>query len=229
MLKRQPQFIEAAEKNKNKELVIIRDGKAISSHFPCSLIKNERLTLKYIKVVGKPKKPILRQRKGPSGELVMFHVRVKGGKNVVKIMRNPVLQTLVQEITVYAYKGEKVKHALKRDGRFLDIIFKKTCELSHTSTEVTTDMSSLVDDLDGENFKITLLNKSAPPDSQPGSLDDAYVMQNEAQIPDADGNQSPSQLATTTESGNYNKIHNTEKMQSHLSLQVNLVVKGMKT
>lgn len=226
---RKLRFKEVAEKSKKKELVIIRDGKAISSHFPCSLIKNEHLTLKYITAVDEPKKPVLPKRKGPSGELLMFHVLVKGGRNVVNIMRNPALKKVVQEITVYAYKGEKVKHALKRDGRFLDVIFKKTCELSHKSTEVTTDMSNPVDDLDGEIFQITLFSKSAPPDSQPDSLDDAYVMQNEAQIPDSVGNQGPSQLSTTTESGNDNEIHNSKKMQRHLSLQVKVVVKEMST
>ncbi|KAF7663549.1 hypothetical protein LDENG_00208000 [Lucifuga dentata] len=56
-LKRSPEFKNIAEKNKGKELIIVRNGKAISSHFPCCLIQqDERLTVKYIKAADKPKK-----------------------------------------------------------------------------------------------------------------------------------------------------------------------------
>lgn len=197
VLKRSTQFNTYAKKNQIKELVIIRDGKAISSHFPCSLIKDEELTLKYIKTsqnLGKPKPA--------KNSDMMFHVAVRGGKNVVRIMRNPEIKTVTQDVTVYACKGEKVKHALKRDGRFLDVIFKKTCLLSHTSTEATTEMSDLVDKLEDEKFQIIELSKSSPPDSQPSSLDDAYLMPDEGQMSDSDGRQDPSQVTSTTESGN---------------------------
>uniref|UniRef100_A0A672HEU0 Serine protease n=1 Tax=Salarias fasciatus TaxID=181472 RepID=A0A672HEU0_SALFA len=158
---------------RSAELVIVRDGKAISSHFPCSLIKNERLTVKYVKATDKPKKAVSFSarlpRKAPTRELVMFHVLAKGGKNVVRIMRNPALKTKVQEVTVYAYKGEKVKYALRRDGRFLNTIFKKTCALANISTEVNTEMSNLVDGLEGKTFQIIMLNKSSPSSQQPST------------------------------------------------------------
>uniref|UniRef100_A0A3Q3WJL1 Serine protease n=1 Tax=Mola mola TaxID=94237 RepID=A0A3Q3WJL1_MOLML len=125
-LKRSSLFREVVAKNKNKELVILREGKAISSHCPCSVIKNDQLIVKYIKPVDKYQQSRPPQRVRPSGEFVLFHVCVKGGKNIVRIMRNPALKTDIDEITVYAYKGEKVKHALKRDGRLEDIVFKKT-------------------------------------------------------------------------------------------------------
>ncbi|XP_051256771.1 serine protease FAM111A isoform X3 [Dicentrarchus labrax] len=248
LLKRSPQFKEIAEKNKNKELVIVREGKAISSHFPCSLIKNERLTVKYVKAVDREKQslggycdPVVLRRKGPSSELVMFHVQTKGGTNVAKIMRNPAIKIEFQKITVYAYKGEKVKQALKRDGRLRDIVFKKNCALSHKSTDVTTEMSSLVDDLDGKTFKIILLNKSTPPESQPGSLDDAYMIQNESLNSESDRNQDPPQESATTESVNSNtpkeklKVNDNmtaernQIMQQHLSSQFKGLIKGLKT
>ncbi|XP_078028651.1 serine protease FAM111A-like isoform X2 [Epinephelus lanceolatus] len=251
LLKRNSEFRRIAEKNKNKELVIVRDGKAISSRFPCSLIKNDPLTIKFIKAVDHPKQSVggSVQRKRPSGELVMFHVRTKGGKKVVNIMRNPALKTDFSEMTVYAYKGEKVRKALRRDGRLKDVVFKKNCVLSHTSTDANTGMSSLVDDLDGETFKIILLNKSNPPESQPDSQDDAYVMQNEAEISDCNGNPDPSKQPTTTAesvndsipkkkpklNGNMapeiilHEIPNSKKTQCHLSSQFQDVVKGKKT
>ncbi|TNN66441.1 Protein FAM111A [Liparis tanakae] len=178
-----PRFREIVGKNKKKELVIVRDGKAISSHCPCSLIgKDEKLTIKYVKAVNKPKQIVTGsdrcQRKGPPSELVMFHLMTTGGENLqTKIMINLALNKCIDEITVYAYKGETVKQALKRDGRLGNELFTKNCELSNKSTEVTTEMSSLVDDLDGKTFKIILLNRDRPPDSQPSSLEDAPLEQ----------------------------------------------------
>uniref|UniRef100_G3QB00 Si:ch1073-475a24.1 n=1 Tax=Gasterosteus aculeatus TaxID=69293 RepID=G3QB00_GASAC len=81
-----------------------------------------------------------------------------------RIMRNPELEKKdIDTITVYAYKGEKVKYALKRDGRLLDVVFKRNCALLNTNTEETTEMSDLVHDHDGEIYKIVLLNLSSPP------------------------------------------------------------------
>lgn len=185
-LKRSGQFLKTAEKNKEKELVIKMDGKAISPHFPCALIKNAgRLTVKYVKAVEQPKKPVgayvsLCRNKLPS-ELVVFHVLTKGGKNIVKIMKNPSLTAMSHEITIYAYKSEKVKRALKRDGRLLCSIFKKNIVLSNKSTGVKTELSNLVDELNDETFQIILLDKSSPPQSLSGSLEDAYVVLNEDQ------------------------------------------------
>ncbi|XP_074466328.1 serine protease FAM111A-like isoform X3 [Sebastes fasciatus] len=245
LLKRSAQFNEIAKKNNNKELVIVRDGKAISSHFPCSLIKNELLSVKYVKAVDKPKQPESK-RKGPSGDLVTFHLLTKGGKNVVEIMRNTALKKF-HELTVYAYKDEKVKQALRRDGRLLNTVFKKNCALSHKITESTTEMSSLVDELDGKTFKIILLNKSSPPASQPGSLDDAYMVQTGSQRSVSDENQDPQQQSSTTESVDDNtpkkkpkldgnkapekmlcEIRNSKTMQNRPVSEFRDLVKGMK-
>uniref|UniRef100_A0A672HEW7 Serine protease n=1 Tax=Salarias fasciatus TaxID=181472 RepID=A0A672HEW7_SALFA len=136
----------------------------VSHKFIHNIPFNERLTVKYVKATDKPKKAVSFSarlpRKAPTRELVMFHVLAKGGKNVVRIMRNPALKTKVQEVTVYAYKGEKVKYALRRDGRFLNTIFKKTCALANISTEVNTEMSNLVDGLEGKTFQIIISSQS---------------------------------------------------------------------
>ncbi|XP_051793427.1 serine protease FAM111A-like [Acanthochromis polyacanthus] len=252
VLKRSSQFRQDAKKHKDKELVIIRDGKAISSHFPCSLIENERLILKYVKAINKPKKEVSSRvsfrKEEPSSNLVMFHVLVKGGKNVVNILKNPALKTEIQEVTVYAYKGEKVKHALQRDGHFFSTIFKKNCALFEKSTEVTTEMSNLVDDLGGKTFKIILLDKSSPPDSQPGSLDDAYITHSDSQGCGPDESQGPSQQSIPTDVENNNRpakkpklrlatkpefvlreIPDSKNLCLQLSSKFKVSVKGMKT
>ncbi|XP_056267298.1 serine protease FAM111A-like, partial [Pseudoliparis swirei] len=96
---------------------------------------------------------------------------------VVQLQQNPALKKYIDEITVYAYEGETVKQALERDGRLQEELFKRNCALSNKSTQVTTEMSSLVDDLNGDTFKIILLNRDSPPNSQPSSLEDAPLEQ----------------------------------------------------
>nr|XP_040036676.1 serine protease FAM111A-like isoform X2 [Gasterosteus aculeatus aculeatus] len=209
-LKESSQFREIAKKNNKKELVITRHGKAISSHFPCSLIKDELLTIKYFKAANAgPSGSDHRQKKRPSSDLVMFDLLTKGGAKVNRIMRNPELEKKdIDTITVYAYKGEKVKYALKRDGRLLDVVFKRNCALLNTNTEETTEMSDLVHDHDGEIYKIVLLNLSSPPLSQPGSLEETPTM-SDPQRSDSEGNPGPPQPSATTQSVNVNTPENT--------------------
>ncbi|XP_027888404.1 protein FAM111A-like [Xiphophorus couchianus] len=237
-LKNSPKFAKTAEKNKEKELVIIRDGKAISPHLPCTLIKKgDRLTVKYVKAVERPKKPIgayvsLCRNKPPSN-LVMFHVLTKGGKNIVRIMKNSALRAF-QEISVYAYKGERVKAALKRDGRLHSSIFKKNFVLSNKSTSVKTELSNPVDELNDETFQIILLDKSDPPPSLPGSLDEAYLMSNEGQGQfEAENNITVKQkLEPNQEMTPRNlvlEIPNSKRTQNQLCFQFEKFVKGIKT
>ncbi|XP_042337646.1 serine protease FAM111A-like [Plectropomus leopardus] len=189
-LKKSSEFRKIEEKKVDKELLIVRDRKPISKHFICSLVKKTPLAIRYIKAADKTKQPARysahRQRKGPSGELVVFNVWTSGGMNIVHIyffiyMKKPTLNTVFDEITVFAYKDEKVKHALKRNGRFQDVVFTKICALLNKNIEATTSMHSLVNNLDGKYFKIILLNKS-----------------------DCDENPDPSKWSTITESVNDN-------------------------
>lgn len=181
--------------------------------------------------------------KRQSSKLVMFHLLTRGGENIVRILKNRELQKGFPEITVYAYKGEKVKQALQRDGRFYSSVFTKNCVLSNTSTEVEIEMSSLVNDLDSETFKIKLLDKANPPTSQSGSLDDAYVLQSESQTSESGGNAELSQQTNTVKSETDNTVEKTDlcgnmapgkrlpfskKLQVDLSARFNTLVKGKK-
>ncbi|XP_072301703.1 serine protease FAM111A-like [Eucyclogobius newberryi] len=167
-LRRSSTFRENEKKNLQKELVVVKSGKPIASHFPCTLIQTgDQLLVNYVKAVDN--KPVAKTRPLSSDQIVVFNVHTKGGKNVTKIIRNPALRPY-SELSVYAYKGEKVKHALKRDGRFLKSVFKKTCALNYHFTRV--EMDNVVDHLDGKTFQIVLMNKNSPPESQPSSLED---------------------------------------------------------
>ncbi|XP_029924825.1 protein FAM111A-like isoform X2 [Myripristis murdjan] len=252
-LQRSKIFKEIAEKNKGKELVIKRKGKAVPTHFPCCLIKkDEPLIVKFIKAGKQVKRPVGNTRENvPSDKLVTFHLATRGGREVRNILHNTELKKEVEEISVYAYKGETVKQALKRDGRLCKSIFVKHCVLSEVSEEDEIEMSNPVDDLDGKSFRIVLHDKSSQPESQSGSLDDAYVAPNESQTTVSDESQDIQQQGATSESPNahtpeetatpssrvssviphrspLHKIHNSEKMLKHLCSQFENLIKQMK-
>uniref|UniRef100_A0A3Q2CZG2 Serine protease n=1 Tax=Cyprinodon variegatus TaxID=28743 RepID=A0A3Q2CZG2_CYPVA len=236
-LKRSAQFRKITGKNKDKELVIIRNNRAISKHFPCTLInKEDRLTVKFVKAVELPKKPVgayvsLCKNK-PASELVSFHVVTKGGKDIVKILNNRALRAVADEITIYAYKGEKVKHALKRDGRLLSTIFKKNFVLLNRSTQVKTELSNIVDELNDETFQITLLDKSRPPQSLSGSLDEAYLLTNEnqSQSESENDNTIKQECNDNITSGNeLQEIPNSKSMKSQLCSRFEESVRALKS
>ncbi|XP_074528699.1 serine protease FAM111A-like isoform X2 [Halichoeres trimaculatus] len=245
-LKRSAAFRKEAEKNKTKELVLQREGKAISPHFPCCLIKDERLTVRYIKASGQLKQTdenhasAIHKRKCLTGNPVIFHVLTKGGENTKKIMKNKEFPKKFQEVTVYAYEGEKVRHVLKRDGRFLKTVFQQNCALLEKGTDIKTEMIDSVDELDGKTVKIIKIDKNSPPQS----LEDAYVMEGESQRSDSDENQDHQQQSTTAETVNSGAkkekpkqfvtfqpeiIPNSENVKKHLSSQIKNMIKRMKT
>ncbi|XP_062262595.1 serine protease FAM111A-like [Platichthys flesus] len=237
-LKRNPFFEGIAKKNKGKELILLRNGKAICSHFPCSLIKDECLEVKFIKAVNTQGKTAVGsahvRRKGSSDEVVLFHVRVTGGKGVKRILKNPDLKNDigVDEMTVFAYKGETVKQALRRDARFLDIVFKKKCVLS--TDDLVVNKSNLVDDLGGKTYTITEVKNL--PDSQPSSLEEDFVQSAESQRPEAEETQDPSEQsvnANTDTSGHTaaepTPLPISAEMRSHLSSQIENFMKWKKT
>lgn len=183
VLKRGKEFSKLAKKNDKKDLVIIYRRRAISSGFPCCLIGDECLIVRYIAAVNKERKESDSPRiSGPLENLVVFHLFLRGGGRTVK---NPELKKAVGELSVYAYKGETVKHALRRDGRLHDIVFKNRSELLQKDTGETVPFSALVDDLDDKLFEISV---SSQPNGRPGSFDaDALVMDSqEDQSSDSD-------------------------------------------
>ncbi|XP_058926434.1 serine protease FAM111B [Kogia breviceps] len=61
--------------------------------------------------------PILRQCENPNIECILFHV-VAVGKNIKKILKIKELHEKGTTICIYALKGETIKEALCKDGRF---------------------------------------------------------------------------------------------------------------
>ncbi|XP_038860350.1 serine protease FAM111A-like isoform X1 [Salvelinus namaycush] len=191
-LRTSPEFENMTKKKQGMEIVIQREKErraAVSTHFPCHLIDNDELvTVSFIKVPNgsSPDTQSLYKQSNPRkkiqpDKLMTFCVETQGGQNIkTKVMKNPELRKKVKYVCVYGYKGEKVKQALRRDGRFDKTILKTRCVLSEPETRVDTEMSQPVDGLDGKSHqgregemlvvKVKRIGRVSQP--QPDSLED---------------------------------------------------------
>lgn len=139
-----------------KEVVILREKHraAVMPNFPCSLLNdNELLHIKFIRSGGNSGPVKMRKPVHSPENLVSFYIKTRGGDKIRMVMNNKELKSLVDQVCVYAVKGEKVKAALKRDGRFLRVIYSRGT-LYEQGTMDTVNWSTLVDDLDGKLFEI---------------------------------------------------------------------------
>ncbi len=150
-----------------KEIVIQRpDRAAVNTDFPCCLIeKDEILTITFIKkdITGQQTHKALSHRRT---DLVTFNIKTTGGKNVIYIMKSNELKKTVDYVCVYGLKGEEVKTALERDGRFIDKIFnEKHCVLSENNAlcdQTKYEMSHTVEYLDKKIFQIICISHNPP-------------------------------------------------------------------
>ncbi|XP_056140290.1 serine protease FAM111A-like [Lampris incognitus] len=214
-------FAEMAKKNQKKELVIIRGRRAISTHFPCHLIGEEDLLkFEYINAavqgedpVGKAKR---KWRKTPPDETVTFNVTTKGDKGIIKeVMNNLNLKNKVEEVCMYGYKGHTIKNVLKIDGRFKSSTLKKDCILSDLDTSEKIEMSTLVDVLDGRNFRVVLRGKFAVADSQ-SSLEEETTPCEPPGSP-SDGNKDSPKAFTSSEMRNTDRPEEKAKADASTS------------
>ncbi|XP_045061871.1 serine protease FAM111A-like isoform X1 [Coregonus clupeaformis] len=160
-------FKNMTKEKQGMEVVIQREKEpraAVSTHFPCHLIdNNELVTVTFIKDPGSGSSSYTQghskqrnKNKMQPGKLMTFNVKTRGGKTIIrKVIRNPELRKKVTYVCVYAYEGEKVKQALRRDGRFAETVFRKRCLLSESEMDVITEMSQPVDGLDGKMLVVT--------------------------------------------------------------------------
>uniref|UniRef100_A0A8C2B9P3 Serine protease n=1 Tax=Cyprinus carpio TaxID=7962 RepID=A0A8C2B9P3_CYPCA len=165
------------KKNKQKEILIQRFKEgvptaAVKTDFPCCLIETDEIL--EIDFIQKDEKrctnqttadPSLRKTSKPEA-LVTFQVKKEGGQKVQRLLKSKALRSRVQYVCVYAFKGEKIKTALRRDGRFINDIFRKHCALSELSDELKHEWSNPVDNLDGKSFQVVVLSDKNQPDSQ---------------------------------------------------------------
>uniref|UniRef100_A0AAZ3SGH3 Serine protease n=1 Tax=Oncorhynchus tshawytscha TaxID=74940 RepID=A0AAZ3SGH3_ONCTS len=163
-LRTSTEFKNTTKTRQGMEIVIQREKEpraAVSTHFPCHLIDNdELLTVSFIRVLNggsSDTQGLYKQSNTPKiqpDKLMTFCVETEGGQNIkTKAMKNPELRNKVKYVCVYGYKGERVKQALRRDGRFDKTVLKTGFVLSEPETSVDTEMSQLVDGLDGKSYQ----------------------------------------------------------------------------
>uniref|UniRef100_A0A672LWP7 Uncharacterized protein n=1 Tax=Sinocyclocheilus grahami TaxID=75366 RepID=A0A672LWP7_SINGR len=161
-------FRKIQKDNKEKEMVIQRSKgavprAAVKTDFPCCLIEShELLDISFIKnhgnVATKKKTTGRLSFSNESKSLVIFYIKTKGGKKVTRLMKNNELKKKVEDVCVYAFKEDKLNAALRRDGRFINAIFKKQCALYNLESETKYEMSKTVDNLDENHFEIIVIS-----------------------------------------------------------------------
>ncbi|XP_017543600.2 protein FAM111A-like [Pygocentrus nattereri] len=197
------------KKNEEKEMVIQREKVprgAISTDFPCCLINDdELLDIQFIKSSGSSSlesKPVPCSLMNSTENFIVFNIKTTGGHTVKRLMKNQALKQKVDDVCVYALKGETVKKALRRDGRFNRVIFRKHCGLYELGSEIITDMSNTVDHLDGKHFRVIVI------DNQPAS-------QESSQEFDTMKNESGENIPSTSTPGNLSQDSANPQQQNH--------------
>ncbi|RXN37636.1 protein FAM111A-like [Labeo rohita] len=208
-------FRKIKEDNMDKEIVIQRSEgavprAAVNTDFPCCLIeRDEVLNITFIKnggnvdtkkkTTGKHSFSNESENLHPlhSDSFTIFYIKTKGGDKVKRLMKNNELRNKVNDVCVYAFKKDKVKAALRRDGRFSSVIFNKECTLYSLDRETHYQMSHTVKDLNGMHFEMTVMSNEKQPDSQDSVLSDVSTEMNEASA--ADLKEDPNQHPVNTE------------------------------
>ncbi|XP_043096799.1 serine protease FAM111A-like [Puntigrus tetrazona] len=213
-------FRKIKKDNKGKEIVIQRrEGAvpraAVKTDFPCCLIgRNELLDITFIKNSGNVHLKKTAKRLSLSSEpkhFVIFYIKTKGGKKVRYLMKNNELRTKVEDVCVYAFKEDKLKVALRRDGRFTNAIFEKHCVLSEFRDKTIHDMSHTVEHLDGKHFEIIVRSNNNQPDSLEEVFSDDSIEMEEASAADVKESAQPNQHPINTEQEETKQKKNTMK------------------
>nr|XP_055054342.1 serine protease FAM111A-like [Misgurnus anguillicaudatus] len=145
---------------------------AVKTDFPCCLIDDDEIIdVTFIKNDEDASNQRNITEKGQHSSrsnpkmFVTFCVAKKGGEKVNVLLKSEALRGRVEYVCVYAHKEETLKRALKRDGRFKKIIFKKHCALSEIGTESKHEMSHPVKHLNQKVFKVVVISNAILPES----------------------------------------------------------------
>lgn len=182
-------FKAICKKNQNggkKEILLLREQTkenpraAVTPNFPCCLLNNnELLDIQFISAdgnssAGRTQKLTVRSPE----DWVSFYIKTRGEQNIRKMINNKELKGIVDHVCVYAVKGEKVRAALKRDGRFHKVTLSKGA-LYEQETENTLNLSCLVDSMDGKQFQVIRQDARYQTGSQESSQEMSQEMSQE--------------------------------------------------
>ncbi|XP_056110799.1 serine protease FAM111A-like isoform X2 [Rhinichthys klamathensis goyatoka] len=201
-------FQKIQKENMEKEIIIKRSKgevprAAVKTDFPCCLIeKDELLDITFVKNTGNDTKEKKTERlsfSNQSEKFVIFYIKTKGGVKVRRLMKNHELRKKVEDVCVYALKEEKLRKALRRDGRFINVIFKEQYALSEFGSETICGMLDTVEHLDGKHFEIIFISDEKQSDSQEDLSSDISTEMNEAPAAVLKENVDPNQQPVNTE------------------------------
>uniref|UniRef100_A0A8B9JS26 Serine protease n=2 Tax=Astyanax mexicanus TaxID=7994 RepID=A0A8B9JS26_ASTMX len=98
-----------------------------------------------------------------SGDMITFTVASKGGKNTrtKQIVKDKKIWKDFNMLHVKAYRDDTIEQALRRDGRFADIVFQSGCTLQHCDEKHEIKISENVRALEGHFYKICLPRKNS--------------------------------------------------------------------
>lgn len=181
-------FRKIIKENIQKEIVLQRTKgdvpqAAVKTDFPCCHIdKDEIIDVNFIKkhdTAHKQQKTTRRPSFLKSENVVTFYIKTKGKGMVKHLMMNRELwKNDVDYVCVYAFNDETLKTALKRDGRFSNVIFKKHCVLSEFGSETIHEMTHPVKHLNRKHFLMVISSKKNQSDSLSDSQDDSQAKEN---------------------------------------------------
>ncbi|XP_051949829.1 serine protease FAM111A-like [Xyrauchen texanus] len=170
------QRITKKPKNMNKEILIQRRSKevpraAVKINFPCCLFEEDEIVdVSFIKNDEKAsteaKTAAAISCPSTPEKLVTFFIKKNGGEKIRRLLKSNALMKTVDYVCVYAFKEEKLKTALKHDGRFINAIFRKHCALLELNTQINYEMSHKVEHLNGKVFQVVVISDINQPDSQ---------------------------------------------------------------
>ncbi|KAJ8289429.1 hypothetical protein GJAV_G00001210 [Gymnothorax javanicus] len=182
-LERSGKFKSHVKKNQGKDILIVRKEPHhadLAPHFPCCLIEEGeelavRLSLRKTSVLKPDKRGTIPE------QLVTFYVSRAGGPNLGRKHLKNMGNQDIPYLCIYAYRGETVKEALERDGRFEEIVFEEGSELPCIEGSLTVEMCYKVNkSLDGKRYRLkkektfsagTLESGSRPADQPAGPSD----------------------------------------------------------
>uniref|UniRef100_A0A3B1IFZ8 Serine protease n=1 Tax=Astyanax mexicanus TaxID=7994 RepID=A0A3B1IFZ8_ASTMX len=141
-------------------------GGFIAEHFPCRLLMEGELLYIHTFKMNEQETDVEDAQEDPgsaSGELITFTVASKGGKNTrtKQIVRDKKIWKDFNMLCVYAYSDNTIEQALRRDGRFAEIVFHSECKLQHCDEKHELNISENVRALKGHFYKICLPRKKS--------------------------------------------------------------------
>uniref|UniRef100_H3A6G1 Serine protease n=1 Tax=Latimeria chalumnae TaxID=7897 RepID=H3A6G1_LATCH len=139
----------------------------VNENIPCRAIPpDEVFEVDFINIKDEEKNSPSNDESSSDKKCVIFYIKTKGstsGGQSKKIVRCAAIHSYKGEnrLCVYGYRGETIRQALERDGRFSTIVFESCCELCETGAYSRVELSQPVDILKEKTFQIQVKKRTS--------------------------------------------------------------------